>query len=74
MPYYDYRCEGCGEKFTVRAHMHDEPIKVCPKCGQEAVKRIMSATSFTIKGMSCSCNTPSQSQESPCCQHCPHRA
>ena len=36
---YSYRCPECGV-FTIEQSMKDDPISVCPDCGQE-VKRII---------------------------------
>ncbi len=73
MPYYDYRCQSCNQLFTVRQHMHDESIKVCPYCGASTVNKVMSPATFSIKGVACSCNAPKNEQASPCCQNCPHK-
>lgn len=34
---YTYECKKCGE-FTVEQSMKDEPLKKCPKCGQDVNK------------------------------------
>lgn len=47
MPLYVYRCVGCGYKFEILQTHKDEPIKICPKCGKE-VKRIIVSTSFRM--------------------------
>jgi len=42
MPYYDFRCEGCGKKFTEKQSFEDfdrgKRIK-CPKCGSTKVRQ-----------------------------------
>ncbi len=41
MPTYEYSCDSCGNDFEVFQKMSDEPVRVCPKCGQ-AVHRVLS--------------------------------
>src|SRR5262249_7718933 len=40
MPTYEYRCEGCGHQFDELQSFKDEPLKVCPKCHQERLRRL----------------------------------
>ena len=49
MPVYEYRCNRCREIFEI-FHKIDEEVKVaCPKCLAPA-KKLISATSFILKG------------------------
>jgi putative FmdB family regulatory protein len=49
MPIYEYQCNHCKEVFEI-FHKIDEDVKVaCPKCLTPA-KKIISATSFILKG------------------------
>jgi putative FmdB family regulatory protein len=50
MPIYEYQCEKCGHEFEREQKITDEPVKVCPKCRARKVKRLISLTSFTLKG------------------------
>ena len=52
MPTYDYRCEKCGHEFEAKHSIHDDPIKHCPECNEESVKRIITSTAggFRITG------------------------
>jgi len=50
MPIYEYRCDACGNLQEVIQKMSDAPLKVCAKCGEEALGRVMSRTSFVLKG------------------------
>ncbi len=36
MPTYDYRCEACGHEFEEMQSFKADPLKTCPKCGQDA--------------------------------------
>jgi len=52
MPIYEYRCldDGCGELTEEVASIKDIPNEVsCQKCGVPA-KRIISASTFVLKG------------------------
>jgi putative FmdB family regulatory protein len=50
MPIYEYRCEGCGRQHEALQKISDKPLKVCPSCGKRALKRLMSAPRFRLKG------------------------
>ena len=50
MPIYEYACQECGHKFDALQKFDDPPVSVCPKCGVEKVKKLISATSFVLKG------------------------
>lgn len=48
MPTYEYSCPKC-EKIEVEQKITEEPLKVCPHCGEPVVRQI-SNTSFSLKG------------------------
>lgn len=50
MPTYEYRCDKCGHEFEREQRITDEPVKKCPGCRSARVKRLISATSFVLKG------------------------
>lgn len=50
MPMYEYRCEDCGHEFEVIQRFSDDPVTVCENCGKETAKRLISQTSFVLKG------------------------
>ena len=50
MPIYEYACEKCGREFEVEQRITDDPIKTCPGCRSRKVKRLISKTSFVLKG------------------------
>jgi putative FmdB family regulatory protein len=50
MPIYDYKCSNCGHQFEVIQKFSDNPIKICPKCNEEFVQKLVSAPSFRLKG------------------------
>ena len=50
MPTYEYLCEFCGYKFERFQNMSDEPLKECPKCGQEVKRLIGTGIGVIFKG------------------------
>jgi len=40
MPTYEYLCEGCNHRFDEFQSFKDEPLKVCPKCHEEKLRRL----------------------------------
>ena len=50
MPIYEYACPDCGHRFEEIQRFSDDPIRLCPKCKQENVKKLVSASSFVLKG------------------------
>jgi len=49
MPIYEYECDGCHSVFEVRQKVSD-PAPTEHSCGSKQVRRILSATSFVLKG------------------------
>lgn len=50
MPIYEYECQSCGHRFEEWQKMSDKPVSVCPKCEGGKVERLISQTSFQLKG------------------------
>ena len=50
MPFYEYRCEACGQELEAMQKMSDAPLTDCPECGRPALKKLMSAAGFRLKG------------------------
>jgi putative FmdB family regulatory protein len=50
MPFYEYECSNC--KFYVEAlqKISDEPLKKCPSCGKQSLKKLISVPVFRLKG------------------------
>lgn len=42
MPTYEYFCKKCGAEFEKFQRMSDEPLKICPNCGEAALERKIS--------------------------------
>ena len=49
MPIYEYKCLSCGYRFERFQAISEEPVKECPQCNGE-VKKLISSTSFVLKG------------------------
>ena len=41
MPTYEYACSKCGHQFEQFQSMRDDPLRKCPKCGKQALKRLV---------------------------------
>jgi putative FmdB family regulatory protein len=50
MPIYEYACAACGHRFEEWQKMSDKPVRTCPKCKAKKVEKLISQTSFTLKG------------------------
>jgi putative FmdB family regulatory protein len=50
MPIYEYQCSECGYQTEVLQKISDEPLKECPECGKPAMKKMVSAAAFRLKG------------------------
>ena len=50
VPIYEYRCPDCGHEFEQLQRMSDDPITDCPECSMSGVKKLISRTSFVLKG------------------------
>lgn len=50
MPIYEYQCAACGHRFERLQQMSEERLRVCPECGKPELNKVISATSFHLKG------------------------
>ena len=50
MPIYEYGCAKCGHVMEVLQKMTDPAPAKCENCGSKRVSRVMSRTSFQLKG------------------------
>jgi putative FmdB family regulatory protein len=50
MPIYEYECKACGHRQEAIQKMSDDPLVDCLDCGKPELKKLISATSFRLKG------------------------
>ncbi len=41
MPTYDYECDACGNSFEKFQYITAAPIRKCPRCGKQKVRRLI---------------------------------
>ncbi len=50
MPFYEYQCSACRHHHEELQKVSDRPLRKCPACGRPALKRLVSAPVFRLKG------------------------
>src|SRR5882762_1387703 len=50
MPFYEYECSNCKFYSEVMQKISDSPLTKCPSCGKKALKKLVSAPNFRLKG------------------------
>src|SRR5215470_7726583 len=50
MPFYEYECSNCKFYIEEMQKITDAPLTRCPSCGKEALKKLVSAPIFRLKG------------------------
>jgi putative FmdB family regulatory protein len=50
MPIYEYECGRCGHTFETLQKMSEDPLVECPNCREPALRRLVSAAGFQLKG------------------------
>ena len=50
MPIYEYACNSCPHRFETIQKAAEEPLRDCPECGEPALKKLLSAPVFRLKG------------------------
>lgn len=50
MPFYEYECSSCKFYTEVMQKISDAPLTKCPSCGKKALKKLVSAPNFRLKG------------------------
>ena len=50
MPIYEYQCGDCGHRLEALQKISDSPLKDCPHCQKTGLVRLISASSFRLKG------------------------
>ena len=79
MPTYEYACQKCGHEFEQFQSMRDEPLKKCPKCKKQSLKRwvgggaglIFKGTGFYITDDKTKSGTPDAAPSKPAAPSAP---
>ena len=50
MPIYEYQCSACGHTFDTLQKVGEAPLTLCPACGAEALRKLISPSAFRLKG------------------------
>ncbi len=50
MPIYAYACQECEHTLDALQKVSDDPLTDCPECGKPALRRLLSAPRFRLKG------------------------
>ena len=50
MPIYEYVCNECGHALEALQKFSDAPLRVCPACNKDALKKKISAPGFRLSG------------------------
>ena len=50
MPIYEYECKECGHQLESIQKMNDPHLVDCPKCLKPALRKLVSAAGFQLKG------------------------
>jgi len=50
MPFYEYECSACSHHVEVLQKISEAHLRKCPDCGKSALKRLISAPVFRLKG------------------------
>jgi len=50
MPLYEYSCSSCGHTWEENRSIDDPPTQFCPRCRLKTAHRLISKSSFVLKG------------------------
>jgi putative FmdB family regulatory protein len=50
MPFYEYECSNCKFYVETLQKISDEPLRKCPSCKKQTMKKLISAPVFRLKG------------------------
>lgn len=50
MPIYEYQCKDCGNRLEALQKIADAPLTQCPNCLGQGLTKLVSASSFRLKG------------------------
>lgn len=50
MPIYEYECDACGHHMETLQKFSDPPLKECDACHSQKIKKVISQSTFHLKG------------------------
>jgi len=50
VPIYEYQCVACEHKLEIIQKFSDDLLTKCPECGEDSLRKLVSAVSFRLKG------------------------
>jgi putative FmdB family regulatory protein len=50
VPIYEYQCDTCGHTLEALQKISDAPLKTCPECNTDTLRKKVSAAAFRLKG------------------------
>jgi len=50
VPIYEYQCDTCGHQLETLQKISDAPLKTCPECHKDSLRKRVSAAAFRLKG------------------------
>ncbi len=50
MPIYEYACQDCDHRLDALQKVSEAALVHCPECGKPALRRLLSAPRFRLKG------------------------
>jgi len=50
MPIYEYACVSCDHHLEALQKISEDPLVFCPECGEESLRKMVSAAAFVLKG------------------------
>jgi putative FmdB family regulatory protein len=48
MPTYEYHCDSCSYEFEEFQYIKDKPLKKCPKCSKNKLRRLISGGAAVV--------------------------
>lgn len=58
MPIYQYKCDQCQTSFERNHPMAAPPVRICPECGKEHVRKVFATGGILSNGRSVESNAP----------------
>lgn len=47
---YEYECTKCSHQWELQQKITEDAVKKCPNCKKKSAKRLISGSSFILKG------------------------